>query len=463
MGNKVLFWSILIFVVVLVSLGVYCFLNTQTLKFTPIAEPLTNPLMGWAPWATIPSSQQPHTLVYADLTWRQFEPQEGHFDFSSFETRNQLQRWRAEDKRVVFRFVLDKPGAEQHLDIPDWLFEKIQADGDFYDHEYGKGFSPNYANPLLISSHQKAIQALGDRYGGEDFFAYIELGSLGHWGEWHIKWNTNIRQLPPAVVRDQYVEHYLRAFPHTHLLMRRPFAIAAEHGLGLYNDMTGDVEDTNTWLGWIASGGEYSQTGEPAALLPMPAGWQVAPIGGEQTQSMSEQELYAQNLTQTILLLRASHTTFIGPAGPNNIPSESPLQPGIDAVQAVMGYRLYVSRIQLPRQVHWGANLQLKVHLHNDGIAPMYYAWPVQLYLLSEEGQILAQYPLELDVRSVLPDQDVSFCYKLPLAGLPNGVYKIGLAVLDPLTNAPVVRFAMHNARSDRIQELASFEMKRLF
>ena len=106
--------------------------------------------MGWAPWATIKKSVQPHTLIYADLTWREFEPQEGAFDFSAFEARNQLQRWSAEGKRVVFRFVLDKPGLEKHIDIPDWLFEKIGGDGDFYDTDYGMGFSPNYANQISI-------------------------------------------------------------------------------------------------------------------------------------------------------------------------------------------------------------------------------------------------------------------------------------------------------------------------
>jgi hypothetical protein len=431
------------------------------LKFSPINDPVLNPLMGWAPWATIKSSEQPHTLVYADLTWREFEPQEGVFDFSAFETRNQLQRWREEGKRVVFRFVLDKPGREAHIDIPDWLFERIQADGDIYDIEYGKGFSPNYANPVLISCHQKAIQALGDRYGGEDFFAYIELGSLGHWGEWQIKSNTNIHPLPSAAIRDQFVAHYLQAFPQTHLLMRRPFVIAASHGMGLYNDMTGDYEATSTWLGWISSGGEYSQTGELYALSPMRDGWQVAPIGGEQTPNMDDEEIYLSKLDQTMSLLRASHTTFIGPGGPYDISKGGSLQAGMDLVQATIGYRLYVKQFQLPRQVYWGNQLHMKMIFSNDGIAPMYYAWPVQLYLLAQNGDILAQYPLDLDVRRIIPGEEIKISHALPINQLKNGIYYIGIAVLDPLTGQPAVRFAMQSARHDRIQELGTFEIKR--
>ncbi len=83
--------------------------------------------MGWSPWATIEESKQPHTLVYVDLTWREFEPQEGLFDFDMFEKKQQLARWRQEGKRVVFRFVADAPGSDDPLDIPDWLFERING------------------------------------------------------------------------------------------------------------------------------------------------------------------------------------------------------------------------------------------------------------------------------------------------------------------------------------------------
>ncbi len=463
MGNIGLRIILMVILVVLMGFAVYLLFNAQTLKYLPISDPLLNPLMGWAPWATIKRSEQPHTLVYADLTWRDFEPQEGIFDFSSFETRNQFQRWRAEGKRVVFRFVLDKPGHEKHLDIPDWLFDKIDGDGDFYDHGYGEGFSPNYANPMLISSHQKAIQALGEHYGRDGFIAYIELGSLGHWGEWHIKSNTNIRPLPLEAIRNQYVEHYLQAFPSTHVLMRRPFNIAANNGLGLYNDMTGDLKATNTWLGWIVNGGEYSQTDELFALSPMRDGWQTAPVGGEQTHSVDDEEMYLENLDQTIDLLRASHTTFIGPGGAYDILEGGLLQSGVDRVVAVVGYRLFVKQLQLPRWVHYGNHLRLKLHFSNNGIEPMYYAWPVFIYLISENGEIHSQYNLGLDVSKILPGELVQVSFDLPIDQLENGKYTLGIAVLDPLTNQPVVRFAMPNSHKDLIQELGSFEVKRWF
>ena len=65
------------------------------------------------------------------------------------------------------------------------------------------------------------------------------------------------------------------------ILMRRPFASAEKYGFGLYNDMTGQPEATQSWLGWINNGGEYDQTGEKNVIVPMNDFWKTAPSGGE--------------------------------------------------------------------------------------------------------------------------------------------------------------------------------------
>ncbi len=148
---------------------------------------------------------------------------------------------------------------------------------------------------------------------------------------------------------------------------------------------------------------------------------------------------------------------------PSDIPNEDSLQAGIDSAQATIGYHLYLKQVKMPRQVNWGNQLSLQLVFSNAGIAPMYYAWPVQLFLLGEDGSVLTQYPLDLDVRRILPGQEVRINHKLALDQLSNGIYSIGVGVLDPLTNLPAVSFAMANSRNDRIQPLGSFEIKRFF
>ena len=431
--------------------------NQQTIRYEKISGPLPNPMMGLAPWATLETTEQPHTLVYADLTWRELEPAEGVFDFEYFEETRQLARWRAEGQRVVFRFVADRPGDEAHLDIPDWLYEKINHDGESYDTEYGKGFSPNYSNPIFIEYHRLVIQALGNRYGNDDFFAFVELGSLGHWGEWHT--HPNLKTLPEESVRNLYVFHYMDAFPKTHILMRRPFAIARQLNLGLYNDMAADHLATQKWLDWIENGGgDLPQ--EPNGLLPMPDGWKLAPIGGEQSPLLADETVFGTELVQTLRLFRASHTTFIGPGSPYDVIRGGPLQAGLDQVLSTIGYRIYIDKVQMPRVIRYGEKLEIHFTFSNDGIAPIYYNWPSRVYIFGDDGNLVKTSPIDLRLPQILPGLLFQVEKIIQVDDLEAGNYTIALAVLDPLTDQPSIRFANKNSRHDFIQEIGSFEKR---
>ena len=217
-------------------------------------EAFGNPLMGYAPSAWHETVGEDVTLLYMDITWKELEPQEGVFDWESIEEENQLDRWRNQGKRIVLRFVCDLPGEEEHRDIPDWLYEKIGGAGTAYHTSYGYGFSPDYTNPEFLACHLRAVQALGERYGQDGFVAYVELGSLGHWGEWHVRYQDGIQRLPNREIREQYVSHWAYAFPHAKLLTRRPFREGEAYGVGLYNDMAGHRESTEEWLTWIREG-----------------------------------------------------------------------------------------------------------------------------------------------------------------------------------------------------------------
>ena len=148
-------------------------------RYDHTEEVLNNPMMGFSPDADDKEAVGENTLVYLDVTFRELEPQEGVYDFDTIIQDNNLAEWKEKGKKVVFRFLCDDPGDEEHMDIPDWLYEKTK-DGTFYDMDYGKGYSPDYENKTFIKEHEKAIRALGDKFGQDNFFCYIEMGSLGH-------------------------------------------------------------------------------------------------------------------------------------------------------------------------------------------------------------------------------------------------------------------------------------------
>ncbi|MDD4414197.1 MAG: DUF4832 domain-containing protein [Oscillospiraceae bacterium] len=422
--------------------NVLFFKNDVSITFELGEEVIVNPFMGFAPDAYCADSVEQCTLAYLDITFRELEPEEGVFDFKSIEKENNLDRWRTEGKHIVFRFICDLPSDEAHMDIPDWLYRKISGDGKEYDIPYGKGFSPNYSNEIFIEYHAKAIKKLGEYFGKDNFFSYIELGSLGHWGEWHVYYEDGLPRIPPESIREKYITPYKSAFPNAKLLMRRPFKVAKENSFGLFNDMAGNPDSTQEWLDWINNGGDYNQANEQDALVPMNNAWQSAPIGGEFTSSLSMDWMLKTNITQTASMLADSHTTFLGPKCP--ISSGNPrigdklYEQGINAVIKSMGYRLGISKSVISKPKSDGTAI-IELSWVNKGVAPLYFDLPVKLFILDKNNSVITSTEIEVDLSQLTHGKTIKTNTLFSLGGMKSG-YKICVAIIDPMINKPAVR-----------------------
>ena len=397
-----------------------------------------NPLMGYVPSAWYNEVSEDISLLYMDITWAELEPEEGVYNWASIDEENQISRWRKEGKHLVFRFVCDIPSDEEHMDIPEWLYEKSGKAGKWYDGEYGKGFAPDYNNPTIISCHEQAVKALGEHFGQDGLISYVELGSLGHWGEWHVNYSEGIQRIPREAVREKYILPWTEAFPDARILMRRPFASAEKYGFGLYNDMTGQPEATQSWFDWINNGGKYDQTGEKNVIVPMKDFWKTAPSGGEFTSSLSMEEMLDTNLSGTVEMIREAHTTFLGP----KIPDENYVD-GYKEVLKNMGYRLWISMAELKNTAKGS---RLKLTWENSGVAPMYKEWPVYVYIEDESGKLVEKSRISIKISSLLPGEKATTLTALEterLNSLLEKGYRLSVGIEDPMTELPCVRFAM--------------------
>ncbi|MBO7335351.1 MAG: hypothetical protein J6U42_00255, partial [Lachnospiraceae bacterium] len=182
-----------------------------------------NPYKGWVGWADINEGDvdkilSEHNLIYVDVKWSELEPEKGKFAFDALEEQYQFKKWQAQGCRMVFRFVMDNPNVVngdpniKRMDIPQWLYDELEQEnaegegaGTFYVGETirsllgGCGFSPNYKSKKLLEYHAAIIKAFADRYDDPAITAYVEVGSLGHWAEFHT-WPTGTGEFPdPAL------------------------------------------------------------------------------------------------------------------------------------------------------------------------------------------------------------------------------------------------------------------------
>lgn len=416
-----------------------------------------NPLMGFAIDADQVEEAENHALVYVDVTFRELEPEEGTFDFEAIEKNNHLKHWKDSGKHVVFRFISDYPGSEEHLDIPDWLYEKTDGDGAFYNNSYGMGYAPNYNNPIFIEHHAKAIEALGKHFGQDHFFGFVQLGSLGHWGEWHSYFETGVDKIPDEETREQYILPYLEAFPNAKIMMRQPFEAADIHGFGIYNDMTGHVEETIDWLDTIQNGGQYDQTSEEGGLISMENAWKTVPIGGEFTSSIPMHEMIVQNIDQTLKFLKASHTTYLGPRVPNKYDDTSDLfQEGTKKVLEAIGYRIGIKEMEMDIS-RFSDKIKIKLLWENTGLAPMYWDWLAYLYLENSSGELIDKIMIDIKLSKLLPGIVKKTKNEIHLEYPSEEDYSLYIGIEDPERNEPAVYFAMDTERKGTLSLLHVF------
>lgn len=452
MGKKVKYVLAVLIIIIIFLVVLYqtVLIKRDTFFYEDTGEVYRNPMTGFAPNADYVEAVGDNTLVYLDVTWKELEPQEGSYDFETIEEENYLSRWRDEGKQVVFRFVCDEPSEEEHMDIPDWLYELTQ-DGTFYDTDYGKGYSPNYENETFIAYHKKAIEALGEAFGQDSFVCFVELGSVGHWGEWHVKSGENIEALPSEEILAKYVTPYVDAFPHAKLLMRRPFSYVTTYQMGVFNDMTGDVEDTKEWLSWIEAGGVYDASKDPFSLVAAPKVWEQAPIGGEFTSGISMEEMLVTEQQRTLELLEDSHMTFIGPKCPIACEEELSYPKETQAVLGKLGYRYGVTEAtmnydSLRKQV------LVKLCMTNYGVAPMYYDWPVCIYELDENRQVIQRCETDLQLSKIVQNEKMWTEVSMKVSAdsyLEKGQPLLAVGIENPQTGEPAVYLDMDSQKQN--------------
>lgn len=427
--------------------------------FTPkkTDEILSNPGVGLAPWAKNEETLNMNTkLVYIGLSWAEWEPKEGQYDYETFETKNHIQEYKEQGRQAVFRFYMDYPSTESHRDIPNWLYNKIDGEGTWYNTSYGKGFSPNYKNQTLIEYHKKAIEAFAKRYGNDDFFLYIELGSLGHWGEWHVNHEEGVARLPDYEIRTQYIEPYIQNLKNAKLLMRYSLKEAKEYNLGLYNDMIGDQGETEYWFEGMTGQNIWEQT-EKEDLANNLDKWKTMPIGGEFASSHSNDYFLKDYLDITLLLLKQSHQSFIGPKIIIDEVEKSNYKTQMDEILKILGHRLYIENATIERKN--GETIEASINIKNDGIAPIYTDTQLAIYIYDENGEMVSRTILtEFNPQNVLPEEEAKrINFQIDTTNLENNKrYSLCVGLEDKNTNIPIIELAMEQYK-DKVYKIGEF------
>jgi hypothetical protein len=415
-------WALLL--TALVALGIGAFADERVVHPEPGPGPLDNPLKGWCPYTIVGPISQPYSMVFLYVSWKDLEPHEGQYEFAAWER----QTWEtpvAKGKHIVLRVYIDYPGRPSGL--PDWLVAQGIKRTPY--REEGGGLSPNYDDPRMVTAMERLVAALGRRYDTNPRVAFVEMGLLGFWGEWHTYPRTEM--FASLTTQQRMLEAAHRAFPHKIIMTRYPAGYAGgQPWLGFFDDLF--PEDTDGPESWM-----FLPTMRRSGRT---ANWKQAAVGGEMVPGAAAKWLGA-DYEHTQQMVETAHFSWVGPYCPAQERQPSPaLLAQSQMLVRQMGYEFRLTDIRHTDPVRRGGRLEVAITGKNIGVAPFYYPWPVELGLLDRKGRVVETFPVSTDIRTWLPGP-------FPLTAMPTvhaapGRYTLALGIRDPWTGKPAIGFA---------------------
>lgn len=389
----------------------------------PADGPLDNPLKGWCPYPDAGTIHQPCSMVFQYISWRELEPTEGDFRFEEWEKTWDSRA--AKDKHIIFRVYVDYP--KKPSGLPDWLRKAGVKESAYED--YGGGKSPDYDDPRMIAGMERLIAALGKRYNNNPRIAFIQLGLLGFWGEWHTYPRPELYASPETERR--IIDAYRKAFPARSLMVRYARGYAGQQEwIGFHDDMF--PEDTDNGKDWsFLAGLRQARRTE---------NWKVAVIGGEMVPGQADRWL-GEDFDTTLTMLERSRFTWVGPYCPALTRTrDEQFRKRSEQLIRRMGYEFQITEVTHPATVQAKQVVRLSLKGKNNGVAPFYYPWSVEWALLDSSGKVVSVQTTDWDIRKWQPGE---FAGLTELAfDVPPGKYGLGLGIRDPWQDRPAIGFA---------------------
>ncbi len=191
------------------------------------------------------------------------------------------------------------------------------------------------------------------------------------------------------------------------------------------------------------------QTAGPAALDK----WKIHPIGGEIRPELWGQIFdahpahpHAQDFAECV---RQSHVTWLMDSGMFRESEQAPRERYDRAIALVrqMGYDFYVQSAEVSQPSPKKMSVTLEVV--NQGVAPFYRDWHVELGLLSPGGKIVHTWPTDWKLTGLLPNTPPRrWQTTVDLVAFGTDSAIVAVRVVNPMPNGKPLRFA--NADQDR-------------
>jgi hypothetical protein len=162
--------------------------------------------------------------LYLRLAWSYLEPSEGQYDWHLID--EVVDKYVPLGYKISFRISSKETGTKpgtvaQEKDgvqyaTPIWV-ANAGAKGKVIEVWGVKSWTPVWGDPVYLQKLDNFQRAFAVRYDGKEWVRYIDIGSIGEWGEGHTSFSTKI---PPTVAEVRAnIDVYLKNFKKSQLIV----------------------------------------------------------------------------------------------------------------------------------------------------------------------------------------------------------------------------------------------------
>jgi hypothetical protein len=413
--------------------------NTVIVRPAPIDEVLTNPGMGittfnrfngqslnppfeWSevgPVAKIPSATaKPDfpetTIAYLRWYWSALEPNQGDFRWDVIDLA--LEEARAHDQTLAIRLM---PYSNKDP-LPEWFQKSGARRANKPSDKDGAIWQPDFSDPLYLKYWGELVAEAGKRYDGNPYLESVDISSVGYWGE---GWSP---YMPAFPYQKALIDIWFDTFPNTTLLMnsgeQQALAYGTSRGAGWRLDCLGDLR---------------LNLDEHVVRAGIQDVWRHRPVSLEVCDTVSE---WKRDRLDVKYILEQALRWHVTSLNLKSSPIPQDWKPDFANFEKTMGYRFLLRRLEYPNTVALGSMMPIHMWWFNAGVAPAYTNYSLAVQLRSATNS--AEMKVPVDVRQWLPGDAVFDGGLYVPETLAEGTYDFRVAMLDPRSGKPAVRFA---------------------
>ncbi len=348
-----------------------------------------------------------------------------------------------------FEKFKDAPLSQAQLDLIAEDFKRIRQAGlkSIIRFAYTNQMEGEDAPIEIVEQHLDQLKNVVTE--NADIIPFVQAGFIGAWGEWHASSNN----LTTLENKKRVLTKLLNTFPQNVMIqLRTPKfkreifdynqAINESVGYGT-SDLARVGFHNDCFMASTTDYGTYENVAADKKYISdeaffVPTGGETCPPSGIPAASCTTADDEMSLLKWTYLNL-----DYYGPVlnGWRNADC-------FDDFERKLGYRLALSKANLPKEVSASASLNLDLSFKNSGFAPVYLNKSVFLVFKSETGNAIYEKALNIDLRRVVPDGSFDFSDSVSISGIPAGSYNLYLAIkddADSLKDIPAYRIQLAN------------------